>query len=103
MNESSTSISVEWEPPPQEFLFGIPRGYIIRYEGFEELNSTELNSTELISFDQTFFILQNLSEFVNYSIEVTAVTGAGEGSYSPPVYVVTNQDRKLNAKCNSVF
>ena len=98
MNESSTSISVEWEPPPQEFLYGIPRGYIIRYEGDEELDSTEL-----ISFDQTFFILQNLSEFVNYSIEVTAVTGAGEGSYSPPVYVVTNQDRKLNAKCNSVF
>ena len=97
-NESSTSISVEWEPPPQEFLYGIPRGYIIRYEGFEELNSTEL-----ISFDQTLFILQNLSEFVNYSIEVTAVTGAGEGPYSPPVYVVTNQDRKLNAKCNSVF
>ena len=83
-----------WDPPPEEVLFGIPRGYIIRYEGDEELNSTEL-----ISFDQTFFLLQNLSEAVNYSIEVTAVTGAGEGPYSPPVFVVTDEDGKLNAKC----
>ena len=93
-NESSTTISVQWESPPQEFLFGILRGYIIRFVPGE---MDIVNSTELIPSDTTSFTLENLLEFTNYSIEVTAVTGAGEGPYSPPVYVVTNQDCKLSA------
>ena len=93
-SESSTTISVQWESPPQEFLFGILRGYIIRFvPGQMDI----VNSTELIPSDTTSFTLENLLEFSNYSIEVTAVTGAGEGPYSPPVYVVTNPDCKLSA------
>ena len=91
-NESSTTISVEWESPPQDFLFGILRGYRIRYLP-GDMNM--VNLTELIPSNGSSFTLENLLEFTNYSIEVTAVTGAGEGPYSPPVYVVTNQDSKL--------
>ena len=91
-NESSTTISVEWESPPQDFLFGILRGYIIRYlPGDMDI----VNLTELIPPTMNSFTLENLFEFTNYSIEVTAVTGAGEGPYSSPVYVLTNPDSKL--------
>ena len=92
-NESSTTISVDWESPPQEFLFGILRGYIIRYVPVTEMDI--VNSTELIPPNRNSFTLENLLEFTNYSIEVTAVTGAGEGPYSTPVYVVTNPDSEL--------
>ena len=54
-----------------------------------------VNSTELIPPNRNSFTLENLLEFTNYSIEVTAVTGAGEGPYSTPVYVVTNPDSEL--------
>ena len=90
-SESSTSISIQWESPPQEFLFGILRGYIIRFVPGE---MGIVNLTKLIPSNMNSFILENLLEFTNYSIEVTAVTGAGKGPYSPPVYVVTNQGKK---------
>ena len=49
------------------------------------------NTTELISEQQSSYIIQNLEEFTNYSIEVTAVT-VGEGPYSSPIIVITDQD-----------
>ncbi len=88
-NLSSTSIYVQWEPPPQEFFFGILRGYIIRYVPVCNISNDDAylmaNSTE------TNYTLDLLMEFVNYSIEVTAVT-VGNGPFSDPVYVRTNAD-----------
>ena len=49
-------------------------------------------TTELIS--QTSYTIVNLEEFTNYSIEVTAVT-VGEGPYSTPIIVITDQDCKM--------
>ena len=52
-------------------------------------------TTELIPELQLSYIIENLEEFTNYSIEVTAVT-VGEGPYSTPIVVITNQDGLLN-------
>ena len=52
-------------------------------------------TTELIPEPQLSYIIENLEEFTNYSIEVTAVT-VGEGPYSTPIVVITNQDGLLN-------
>ena len=49
-------------------------------------------TTELIS--QTSYTIVSLEEHTNYSIEVTAVT-VGEGPYSTPIIVITDQDCKL--------
>ena len=78
---------MDWESPPQEFLFGILRGYIIRY--VPDIEMDIVNSTEFIPPNRNSFTLENLLEFTNYSIEVTAVTGAGEGPYSTPVYMLS--------------
>ena len=48
-------------------------------------------TTELIPEQQLSYIIHNLEEFTNYSIEVTAVT-VGEGPFSTPIIVVTDQD-----------
>ena len=49
-------------------------------------------TTELIS--QTSYTIVSLEEHTNYSIEVTAVT-VGEGPYSTPIIVITDQDCKF--------
>ncbi len=89
-NLSSTSIYVQWEPPPQAFFYGILRGYIIRYVPVEDIsNANAYLMTNLIEPTETNYTLENLLECVNYSIEVTAVT-VGNGPFSDPVYVRTN-------------
>ena len=93
-NDSSTSILVEWDAPEALFVFGILRGYIIR---FAVVNSTsgleESISTDVIFPPNNSYIIEDLLEFTNYSIEVAAVT-IGEGPYSDPVIVITDQDGK---------
>ena len=86
-SDSSTSILVEWDRPREEVLYGILRGFRIRYA----TNTNITTTTELIPEQQLSYIIENLEEFTNYSIEVTAVT-VGEGPYSTPIIVVTDQD-----------
>ena len=88
-NDSSTTILVEWDPPREEFLYGILRGFMIRYGVAMDMNIT--TTTELIPEQQSSYIIENLEEFTNYSIEVTSVT-VGEGPYSTPIIVITDQD-----------
>ena len=80
---------MEWDPPREEVLYGILRGFRIRYGVAMDTNIT--NTTELIPEQQLSYIIQNLEEFTNYSIEVTAVT-VGEGPFSTPIIVITDQD-----------
>ena len=91
-SNSSTSILVEWDLPRQEVLYGILRGFRIRY--VVAMNESVTITTELISEQRTSYTMVNLEEFTNYSIEVTAVT-VGEGPYSTPIIVITDQDCKI--------
>ena len=94
-NDSSTSILVEWELPRQEVLYGILRGFRIRYVVAMNASIPGASiTTELIPVQNTLYTIVNLEEFTNYSIEVTAVT-VGEGPYSTPIIVITDQDCML--------
>ncbi|XP_064385915.1 uncharacterized protein LOC135334596 isoform X5 [Halichondria panicea] len=84
-SESSTSIRVEWDPPREDFQFGIIRSYIVLYR------VTETGSAMVMNVVNRSLIIESLMEFTNYSVEVAAVT-VGEGPYSDPVTVVTDQD-----------
>ena len=77
---------MEWDPLKKEVLYGILRGFRIRYA----TNTNTTTTTELIPEQQSSYIIHNLEEFTNYSIEVTAVT-VGEGPYSTPIIVITDQ------------
>ena len=94
-SNSSTSILVEWDLPRQEVLYGILRGFRIRYVVAMNASIPGASiTTELIPAQNTSYTIENLEEFTNYSIEVTAVT-VGEGPYSSPIIVITDQDCKL--------
>ncbi len=91
-NLSSASIYVQWQPPPQEFWYGILRGYIIRYFPVEDIdNESAYLMINVIDPTVTNFTLDSLMDFVNYSIQVTAVT-VGRGPFSDPIYIRTNLD-----------
>ena len=80
---------MEWDRPREEVLYGILRGFRIRYGVAMDINIT--TTTELIPEQQLSYTIENLEEFTNYTIEVTAVT-VGEGPYSTPIIVITDQD-----------
>ncbi len=91
-NLSSTSIDVQWQPPPQELWYGILRGYIIRYFPVEDIdNETAYLMINVTDPTETNFTLDSLMEFVNYSIQVTAVT-VGRGPFSDPIIIRTDSD-----------
>ena len=92
VNSSSTSVLVSWEPPTLELTFGILRGFEIRYYNTSRPeNSSIINN---ISAADRMYDIKQLLEFTNYSIEVSAIT-VGNGPFSSPVTVVTDEDSKL--------
>ena len=80
-------------------MFGILRGYRIR---FRPVGDEDFNTTELILVERTSYNLTNLFEAVNYSIGVAAVT-VGDGVYSDPIYVMTDEDGKLHCPCHETI
>ena len=97
-SESSTSILVNWRSPPQIFLYGTLRNFIIRYND----SSTPANVTEPAQSNEEqgySIMITGLLEFTNYSVQVSAVT-VDSGPYSDPVIVQTDQDCKyINSLC----
>ena len=89
-SDSSTSVLVVWDPPRQEVLYGVLRGFRIRYVVVRNSNNMS-NTIELVSDQHSSYVIRNLKEFTNYSVEVAAVT-VGEGPYSTPIIVTTDQD-----------
>ena len=62
---------------------------------YSQMNFTEGVATlnETIVGSQNFsLVLEDLLEFVVYSVRVRAYTDQGDGPYSDAVYVTTNED-----------
>ena len=91
-SNSFESILVQWSPPTEDFLYGILRGYLIRYINNDDPGSGYMYNDSILDTDRSF-IIERLLQFTNYSVEVAAVT-IGDGVYSDPVSVLTNQDSK---------
>ena len=88
---SSTEIVVTWDPVRE-----IERNGIIgRYE--VQFNQSALSEISQVNFMETeatnlMLLLQNLQEFVEYSIAVRAYTSIGAGPFSPAVNNQTFED-----------
>ena len=92
VNSSSTSVLVSWEPPTPELTFGILRRFEIRYYNTSQPENPSIINN--ISATDRMYDIKQLMEFTNYSIEVSAIT-VGNGPFSSPVTVVTDEDSKL--------
>ncbi|KAJ8039810.1 Receptor-type tyrosine-protein phosphatase T [Holothuria leucospilota] len=80
---SSTHIKFAWNKPP----CGSHNGDIIRYHCRLRKKGEIINHTSSSKRVEFF----NLVPFTNYSFEVSAVTAVGEGPYSVPLWIKTNE------------
>ena len=87
---SPTSIMVTWDMVPPIDLNGVITMYEVLYIPKETFGGALGPHTMNVS--TTSALLDDLQEFVNYTISVRAYTSAGEGPYSDGVTVVTFED-----------
>ncbi|XP_041974799.1 Down syndrome cell adhesion molecule-like protein Dscam2 isoform X2 [Aricia agestis] len=86
---SSTSVKVSWGPPPAGQRGGIVQGYKVIYAPLTTLHG-EAAEIKRVSTTETY--LHTLLKYTNYSIQLLAYTGAGDGQRSAPVYCRTEED-----------
>ncbi|XP_028160475.1 Down syndrome cell adhesion molecule homolog [Ostrinia furnacalis] len=86
---SSSSIKVSWAPPPAGQHGGLIQGYKVIYS---PLTNDHADVGEIKRVTTTDTYLHTLRKYTNYSIQLLAYTGAGDGRRSPPVYCTTEED-----------
>ena len=92
--ESSTSIRVIWGEVPAIDRNGIITQYEVMYEPLETFGQLAAR-TNMTDTNSTFEILiENLQEYVQYSITVRAYTQVGEGPFSPNITFRTREAGK---------
>ena len=89
-NTSSTSILVEWGDVPAANQNGIILTCMITYYSLIE----DDNGSKTVDYTDHHLYLTGLREYVNYSITVFTSTAKGNGPYSNPIFVITDQDRE---------
>ena len=91
-NASSTSIFVEWDQVPAGDKNGELVSYTIIYIEIPGGSPKAKNVTATANHTT----LTGLNIYTNYSITVFASTSKGDGIPSPPIFVITDEDSKLN-------
>ncbi|XP_077981353.1 neogenin-like [Glandiceps talaboti] len=71
----SNIIEIGWTTP--EFVNGILDHYVVRYWGTGDEDNPMVENTTT-----DMYIIVNLQDNTNYSVQIAAVTGAGHGNYS---------------------
>ncbi|XP_078273747.1 protein sidekick-1 isoform X2 [Rhinoraja longicauda] len=86
---TNQSIMVQWQPPPEQAINGVLKGYILRYRlaglpgGYQFINITNP--------EVTYCLLKDLIIWTQYEIQVAAYNSAGLGSHSRAVTEYTLQ------------
>ncbi|XP_069762286.1 protein sidekick-1 isoform X2 [Narcine bancroftii] len=86
---TNQSIMVQWQPPPEQEVNGVLKGYILRYRlaglpsGYQFKNIT--------SPEVTYCLLKDLIIWTQYEIQVAAYNSAGLGAHSKAVTEYTRQ------------
>ena len=91
-NLSSTSLQLKWNPVQDGFVHGILRGYRLYYR----ITKLPLMPYINITYDSATLsaTLHDLLMFTKYTLQITAFTSKGEGPYTQPIIVSTDEDGK---------
>ncbi|KAF4517520.1 hypothetical protein B566_EDAN006522, partial [Ephemera danica] len=87
---SAQSLQVSWQPPSPAHTHGQLQGYRVLYEPSapeHEAVMPESRQTQALTA-----VLSGLARHANYSVQVAAVTGAGDGPLSRAVFCKTAED-----------
>jgi hypothetical protein len=87
---SAQSLQISWQPPPSSQTHGLLQGYRVNFEPAEAGDaSPESRQTAALTV-----VLNSLARHANYTVQVAAVTGAGDGPFSRPIFCRTAEDGK---------
>ena len=92
--ESSSSLRVVWEPPPENKQ----NGMIVYYKIFYVPNSRSDSKATVVEMKDPGareFVLDELLKWKTYRIWMLAGTTVGDGPKSTPIEVRTDEDGKL--------
>ena len=90
---TSSTIQVSWHPPEIHLRNGIVKGYKVLYAPRPRAApSSGLPVPKISRLSTVTTVLENLLKYSNYSIQVLAFTGAGDGLYSVPIDCATHSD-----------
>ncbi|CAH3030418.1 unnamed protein product, partial [Porites evermanni] len=92
---TSTSIFVEWDDVPSEDQNGIIRNYTVRYRAVGALGP--FDTTKVFTKEAN---LTGLIKDESYNVSVLATTDKGNGPYSVPIILTTNENKPAGAPQN---
>ena len=87
-SQSSSSLSLAWMAPPLERQNGLITGYSIN------VTNTDTGASMLLSSTGNSITVGELSPYTSYLCSVAAQTSAGQGPYTSPIIVTTDEDGK---------
>ncbi|XP_022798569.1 receptor-type tyrosine-protein phosphatase F-like, partial [Stylophora pistillata] len=93
VNTTSTSIFVEWDAVLLDEQNGIIISYNVSYQAIHENGSGGRINSTLVNAPKMFVNLTGLTKDMYYNISVLASTRVGDGIYSSPEKLRTNEDR----------
>jgi hypothetical protein len=94
--ESSTSLRVSWQPPPEAKR----NGRIAYYKIFvapAARPDAEATVVEIKNADLREYVLDELRRFAEYRVWMLAGTAVGDGPASQPVTATTDEDGRNSA------
>lgn len=88
MSQSSSSLTLAWMAPPPERRNGLIIGYSIN------VTNTDTGVSMLLSSTRESITVSQLSPYTSYLCSVAAQTIVGQGPYTSPITVTTDEDGK---------
>lgn len=96
---SSTSIIIQWQPPPNDAHNGPLFGYIVRYK-LAGYTDTQFYYKNITNAAQLSVLLEDLIVWRNYEIQVGAYNEMGTGAFSLPIFIRTKEGRPASSPSN---
>ena len=82
---------MEWDPLPQEFVYGLLLGYHVVYRRVERGHSHIWNTT-VVGANDTGVTMRGLKKYGTYVIQVRAFNGKGDGKLTKGYMIRTDED-----------
>ena len=92
-NTSHTSLFVEWDEIPPDFIHGVLLGYRVLFWRYNE--SRDTYETTKLDIKERSVHLRNLWIYTKYKIQVLGFTAVGEGAVSTEIIVSTDEYSKF--------
>lgn len=89
--ESSTSLRVVWQPPPENKQNGVIAYYKIFYVP-KTRSDSEATVIEIKNANAREFVIDELMKWASYRVWMLAGTSVGDGPKSAPVEIQTDED-----------